>query len=77
MATTEVKLAQQLMYIEQVPLYGVFIDLSKACNAMDCGCCFKILQTYGVGPKMLKVIQFLGDRAVLVCYANGCYCRPV
>ena len=28
-ATTEVKLAQQLAYIQQVPLYGVFIDLRK------------------------------------------------
>ena len=27
---TEIKLAQQLAYIKQVPLYGVFIDLRKA-----------------------------------------------
>ena len=29
-ATTEVKLTQQLAYLEQVPLFGVFIDLKKA-----------------------------------------------
>ena len=28
-ATMEVKLTQQLAYIEQVPLYGIFIDLRK------------------------------------------------
>ena len=31
----QVKLAQQLAYIKQVPLYGVFIDLRKAYDAMD------------------------------------------
>ena len=36
-ATTEVKLAQQLAYIEQVPLYGIFIDLRKSYDAMDRG----------------------------------------
>ena len=56
-ATTEVKLAQQLAYIEQVPLYGVFIDLRKAYDAIDRGRCLEILKAYGVGPKMLKVIS--------------------
>ena len=35
--TTEVKLAQQLAYIKQVPLYGGFIDLRKAYDAMNKG----------------------------------------
>ena len=56
-ATTEVKLAQQLAHIEQVPLHGVFIDLRKACDAIDRGRCLEILKAYGVGPKMLKVIS--------------------
>ena len=56
-ATTEVKLAQQLAYIEQVPLYGVFIDLRKVYDVMDRGRCFEILKAYGVGPKMLKLID--------------------
>ena len=61
-AATEVKLAHHLSYIEQVPLYGVFIDLQKAYDAMDRGRCLEILEAYGVGPKMLKVIRFLGPR---------------
>ena len=67
--TTEVKLAQQLAYIEQVPLYGVFIDLCKAYEAMDRRRCLKILKAYGVGPKMLKVNIFFWDHALLVCRA--------
>ena len=41
-ASTEVKLAQQLAYIDQVPLYGVFIDLCKVYDAMDRGGCLEI-----------------------------------
>ena len=75
-ATTEVKMAQQLAYIEQVPLYGVFIDLRKVYNAMDRGRCLEILKAYGVSPKMLRVIGFFWDHAVLVCRAGGCYGEP-
>ena len=31
----EAKLAQQLAYVEQCPLYGIFLDLRKAYDAMD------------------------------------------
>ena len=75
-ATTEVKLAQQLAYIEKVPLYGVFIDLRKAHDSMDRGKCLEILKAYGVGPKILKVIGFFWDHVVLVCRAGGCYGEP-
>ena len=37
------KLAQQLAYIEQVPLYGIFFDLRKAYDAIDMGQCLEIL----------------------------------
>ncbi len=31
----EAKLAQQLAHLEQVPFYGVFLDLNKTFDAMD------------------------------------------
>ena len=31
----EAKLLQQLAFREQVPMYGIFLDLRKAFNAMD------------------------------------------
>ena len=34
-ATTEVELTQQLTYLEQVPLYGVCVDLKKTYDSMD------------------------------------------
>ncbi len=52
----EAKLAQQLAHLEQTPFFGVFIDLRKAFDAMDCSCCLEILALHGVGPKMLHLI---------------------
>ena len=59
-AITEVKLTQQLAYLDQAPLYGIFIDLRKAYDAMDRGRCTEIMKGYGVGPNILRLIQFFG-----------------
>jgi hypothetical protein len=53
----EAKLAQQLAHLEQTPFFGIFIDLRKVFDAVDCGCCLEILVLHGVGPKMLRVIR--------------------
>ena len=53
-AIVEAKLAQQLAWLEQQPLFGVFVDLRKAFDAMDRGRCIKILRGYGAGPNMLR-----------------------
>ncbi len=49
--------AIQLAYLEQHPLYGVFLDLWKAFNAMDWPSCLTIIRAYGVGPNMLRLIK--------------------
>ena len=73
--TTEVKLAQQLVYTKHVLLHGVFIDLCKAYDVMEHRRCVTILKAHSVMPKILKLIVFF-YRAVLVCCAGGCYGRP-
>ena len=50
-AGIEAKLAQQLAHLEQVPFYGVFLDLKKAINAMDWERCILILKVIGSGPR--------------------------
>ena len=72
-ATTEAKLAQQLAYLEQEALYGVFIDLRKAHDAMDPEWCLEILKAYGVGSRILRLIKHFWDNAEMVCRAGGCY----
>ncbi len=49
----EAKLAQQLAHLEQVPFYGIFLNLKKVFDLMDCKCCLLILGGYEVGPKII------------------------
>jgi hypothetical protein len=75
-ATIEAKLSQQLAFIEQSPLYGIYIDLRKAYDAMDRERCLQIMEAYGVGPNMLRLIEFFWENAELVCRANGRFGEP-
>ena len=72
----EAKLAQQLAHLEQMPFFGIFINLRKAFDAMDRGHCLEILALHGVGPKMLCLICNFWDLATNVCQAKGNYGRP-
>ncbi len=72
----EAKLAQQLAHLEQTPFFGIFIDLRKAFDAMDRGCCLEILVLHGVGPKMLRLICNFWDWATNICWVKGNYGCP-
>ena len=72
-AVIETKLAQQLSYLEQQPFYGVFLDLKKAFDSMDPECCILILEGYGVGPRMIQLIQTYWRDAIMVCRTSGFY----
>jgi hypothetical protein len=58
----EVKLTQQLALIEQAPFYGVFINLKKAFDTMDCKWCLFILEGHGMGPSMRRLIRHFWDK---------------
>ncbi len=66
-AVIEAKLTQQLAYLEQLSFYGVFLDLKKAFNAIDCEHCLLILEVYGVGPKMIRLIRNFWENVTMVC----------
>jgi len=75
-AVIEAKLAQQLAHLEQCPFYGVFFDLKKAFDAMDCERCLLVLEGYGAGPNMRRLIRHCWDEAQMVCCASGNYGMP-
>jgi hypothetical protein len=75
-AVIKAKLAQQLAHIEQVPFYGVFINLRKAFDAIDQKQCLFILEWYGVGLSMHRMIRLFWDKATNVFRASGNYGTP-
>ena len=51
----------------------VFLDPKKEFDAMDRERCLLILEGYGVGPNMIRLIRNFWHNAVLVCRASGNY----
>jgi hypothetical protein len=75
-ASIKAKLAQQLVWRDQCPLYEIYVDLKKAYDAINRGGMMKILKAYGVGPKLLRLQNSFWENAKLVCRAGGCYGSP-
>jgi hypothetical protein len=75
-AVIEAKLTQQLAHIEQTPFYGVFVDLTKAFDAMDWEQCLQLLGEYEADPNMRRLIRHFWDEATNVCRASGNYGVP-
>ena len=75
-AIMEVKLQQQLAWVDQEPLYQIYLDLRKAYDALDRGRCLEILAGYGVGPNLLRLQKQFWGNARMVCRAGGNYGVP-
>ena len=54
-ATLEAKLLQQLVAMRDEVLYVIFLDLTKAYNALDRSRCLEILEGYGVGSSARRL----------------------
>jgi hypothetical protein len=59
-AIIEVKLAQQLAFLDQMPGHQIFLDLHKAYDAMDCKKTLDILAGYSIGPKVFALSNAFG-----------------
>jgi hypothetical protein len=56
-ATIEAKLCQQLAAVDQVPLYQIYLDLRKAYDALDRERCLEILERYGTGKRIVRLLS--------------------
>jgi hypothetical protein len=72
----EFKLHQQLAWVDQEPLYQIYLNLGKAYDALDWECCLKILAGYSVGPNLLRLQKKIWNNAKMVCRAGGNYGLP-
>ena len=56
-ATLGAKLLQQLAAMREEVLYVIFLDLTKAYDALDRSRCLDILEVYGVGPNARRLLN--------------------
>jgi len=77
-AIFEAKLLMQLHVRLGRPLFQIFIDLTKAYDALDRDRTLAILEGYGVGPRLLHFIRTNWDRLCYIPKVDGYYgsCIP-
>jgi hypothetical protein len=75
-AGIEAKLLQQLAAIEQVPLYEIFIDLQKAYDTLDRERTLEILEGYGVGPMVIRLLRTFWEQQQVVSRLGGYHGKP-
>ena len=64
---------QQLEAMREEVLYVIFLDLTKAYDALDRSRCLDILEGYGVGPGTRRLLQNDWRRLTMVARAGGYY----
>ena len=72
-ATLEAKLLQKLAAMREEVLYVIFLDLTKAYNALDRSRCLDILEGYGVGPSARRLLKTYWRRLTMVARAGVYY----
>lgn len=75
-ATILAKLRMQLAMRSTNPLYWVFLDLKKAYDTLDRQRALAILKGYGVGQKILSIIERVWEMDTMVPKQAGFYGKP-
>ena len=72
-ATLEAKLLQQLAAMREEVLYVIFLDLTKAYDALDRSRTLEILKGYGVGDRVRRLLTVYWERTTVVARAGRYY----
>ena len=64
-ATLEAKLLQQLAATRKEVLYVIFLDLTKAYDALDRSRSLEILKGYGVGERVRRLLTVYWGRTTM------------
>ena len=72
-ATLKAKLLQQLAAMREEVLYVIFLDLTKAYDALDRSRSLEILKGYGVGEIVRRLLREYWNKTTMVSRAGGHY----
>ena len=72
-ATLEAKLLQQLAAMREEVLYVIFLDLTKAYDALDRSRTLEILKGYGVGERVRRILMVYWEQTTMVARAGSYY----
>ena len=72
-ATLEAKLLQHLTAMREEVPYVIFLDLTKAYDALDRYRSLEILEGYGVGQRVRRLMREYWSKSTMVARAGGYY----
>jgi hypothetical protein len=75
-ASLDAKLQMQLSHIRSVPLYQLFLDLSKAYDTLDQTRTLQLLQGYGIGERILHLLTNFWTGLKVVARQQGYHGEP-
>jgi len=75
-AIMEAKLLMQLHCRSDKPLYMVFLDIKKAYDTLDRAQAMRILEAYGVGPNLCRIINKVWEGDTMVPRQSGYFGKP-
>jgi len=75
-ACLEAKLEAQLAFWSGHPLYHVYLDFSKAYNLIDHGSTLTILWDYGMGPRIIQLLEHFWDCHVVIPCQHAFFGAP-